>query len=66
MSYGQEVNRQLQNTLFGKAPNLTPPANIFVSLHTGDPGEDGNLPAGGRREFFAGLMVDPCLVHCQP
>ena len=41
MSFGQELSRQLLNEVFGKSPEYTAPANYFISLHTGDPGEDG-------------------------
>ena len=50
MGYGRELNRQHQNDLFGKTPGFTPPTNIYVSLHTGSPGDDGqtaNEASGG-------------------
>lgn len=39
--FGKLLSRQLLNTIFGKTPNFSAPANVFVALHTGDPGEDG-------------------------
>lgn len=41
MSLGKRVCRELLNHLFGKTPDTTPAGVVYMSLHTGDPGEDG-------------------------
>lgn len=40
MSLGGRVTRQILDCYFN-ATNITAPTNIYVSLHTADPGEDG-------------------------
>jgi len=49
MSFGSELKRRQINGCFGKTPGFTPPANIFVSPHTADPGEDGRTAGPGKR-----------------
>jgi hypothetical protein len=73
MSFGRELSRQLLNEIFGKAPEYTAPANYFVSLHTGDPGEDGqggNEATGtgyaraqtAAADWNAATLADPSLL----
>ncbi len=49
---GQRVIRELQNHLFGKAPDTTPAGVVFVTLFEGDPGVDGQ---GGTEANGAGF-----------
>lgn len=41
VGYGKRQAKEALNHLFGKTPDTTPAGIIFVSLHTADPGEDG-------------------------
>jgi hypothetical protein len=38
---GKRVDKELLNHLFGKTPDTTPAGVLYISLHTGDPGNDG-------------------------
>lgn len=73
MSFGRELNRQILNTIFGNVPVYSAPANYFVSLHTGDPGEDGqggNEATGGgyarvsteAADWNMATLADPSVV----
>ncbi len=39
--WGKRVQKEMQNHVMGKAPDTTPAGIVWVSLHTGDPGDDG-------------------------
>lgn len=48
--YGKRHAKESLNHTFGKTPDTTPAGVLYVSLHTGDPGEDGqtaNEASGG-------------------
>lgn len=73
MSFGRELCRQMLNEIFGKTPEYTAPANYYVSLHTGNPGEDGQTAneatgAGYARkstvsaDWNAATLADPSLL----
>lgn len=59
MSFGRELSRQLLNEVFGKTPEYTAPANYFVSLHTGDPGEDGQAGNEATGAGYARVSTVP-------
>lgn len=41
MALGKRVCKELLNHLFGKTPDTTPAGVIYLSLHTADPGDNG-------------------------
>ena len=59
MSFGKELCRQLMNTVFGKTPAYAAPANYYVSLHTGDPGEDGQTANEATGAGYARVSTLP-------
>lgn len=41
MSLGKRVCKEMLNHFLGKTPDTTPAGVLYLSLHTADPGEDG-------------------------
>jgi hypothetical protein len=69
MSLGGRVTREVLDCYFN-ATNITAPTTVYVSLHTGDPGEDGqganevsgNGYAREAASFGAASGTDPSTV----
>jgi len=55
--YGRRQASETLNHLFGKTPDTTPAGVLYVSLHTGDPGEDGQTANEATGSGYARVLT---------